>query len=128
MIILWSSATMTVEMTLIDGENWYENEWEAGRTLARDMLAFVRDKLAEHEKDFSHISGIGIYRGPGSFTGLRIGMTVMNTLAETTHVPIVGVTGENWRDKALERLQRGDNDQIVLPEYGGEPHITSPRK
>ena len=128
MIVLWSSATMVVEMTLVDGESRYEYEWEAGRTLARNMLAFLRDKLAEHGKDFSDISGIGIYRGPGSFTGLRIGMTVLNTLAQTNHVPLVGVMGEAWRDQALERLANGENDQIVLPEYGSEAHITTPRK
>jgi tRNA threonylcarbamoyladenosine biosynthesis protein TsaB len=102
--------------------------WEAGRTLARDMLLYLRDRLAEHESTFADIDGIGAFRGPGSFTGLRIGLTVLNTLADANGIQIVGETGADWEQRALDRLQRGENDQLVMPEYGGEAHITKPRK
>lgn len=128
MIILWNSAAMEVAMTLVNGEQRYEYRWEANRTLARDMLKFLRDSLAEHDASFADVSGIGVFKGPGSFTGLRIGMTVLNTFARTQHVPIVGVMGEAWQSKALTRLEAGETDEIVLPEYGGEAHITAPRK
>lgn len=129
MRVLWSSADMTVRLGLVaDDGTRHDYEWEAGRTLARDMLAYLRDRLAEHGATFDDISGIGVLRGPGSFTGLRIGMTVLNTIANTNHVPIVGEIGEGWQDKCLERLAAGDDDKIVMPEYGGEAHITKPRK
>jgi hypothetical protein len=55
-------------------------------------------------------------------------MTVLNTLADTLQIPIVGAAGSDWEQHSLERLRQGDNDGIVLPEYGGEAHITKPRK
>lgn len=128
MILLWDSAEMTISCELVDGEQNWRYEWEAGRTLARDMLAFLRDKLAEHDTKFTDISGIGVMRGPGSYTGLRIGLTVLNTIASDRKVPIVGATGDDWREQVLARLQRGENDGIVLPEYDGEAHVTSPSK
>jgi len=67
-------------------------------------------------------------KGPGSFTGLRIGITVFNTIADTNNVPIVGETGDSWQDKAIMRLENGENDHVVLPEYGSEANITKPRK
>jgi tRNA threonylcarbamoyladenosine biosynthesis protein TsaB len=115
-------------MSLIDGEHQYDYTWEANRTLARDMLAYLRDSLAEHGATFDDISGIGVFRGPGSFTGLRIGLTVLNTIATDQNVPIVGSTDDDWRAVCETRLQHGENDQIVLPEYGGDAHVTAPRK
>ena len=128
MKLLWDSSTMTVHMSLDSGETAYEYEWQAERNLARDMLAWLRDKLAEHEATFADLSGIGVFRGPGSFTGLRIGMTVLNTLAAAQHIPIVGAIGEDWRATCLSRLAAGDDDKIVLPEYGAAALVTKPRK
>lgn len=128
MIILWDSSTMECRLTFIDGDKRHEYIWEAGRSLARDMLGYLRDRLAEHGWSFADISAIGVFRGPGSFTGLRIGLTVLNTMAGELSVPIVGTVGEDWRQVAENRLLRAENDKIVLPEYGGEAHITKPRK
>lgn len=120
---------MTVQLTLVDeGDNKTTYEWEAGRSLARDMLAYLRDRLAEHHKDLTDITGIGVFRGPGSYTGLRIGMTVLNTLAAAQQIPIIGFVGEDWANECLMQLADGKNDKLVLPEYGGDAHTTKQRK
>ncbi len=129
MILLWNSAEMHVQFDLIDDSGVvHAYEWEAGRTLARDMLKYLNDRLAEYQATFDDISAIGVYRGPGSFTGLRIGLAVLNTLADANAVPIVGETGDGWKAQALARLEQSENDRLVLPEYGGDAHITKPRK
>ena len=128
MILLWKSADMTVRLALVEGDARYDYEWPAGRELARDMLAYLRDRMAEHSKTFADIKGIGVFRGPGSFTGLRIGLTVLNTLASASAIPIVGAVGGDWQRDCLARLAAGQDDKIVLPEYGGEAHITKPKK
>ena len=46
MIILWNSADMTVRLVVVNDGQKVEYEWEAGRNLARDMLAYLRDRLA----------------------------------------------------------------------------------
>ena len=128
MILLWNSSEMTVSLTLIDGDEQWAYEWKAERNLARDMLGYLRDRLAEHGRSFQDLTGIGVFRGPGSYTGLRIGLTVLNTIASACEIPILGETGKNWEAVALERLNAGQADKIVLPEYGGEAHVTAPRK
>ena len=124
MIILLDTSTATCRLTAVDGESSNNFEWEAGRTLARGLLAAIQEKVG----DVKNISGIGIVRGPGSFTGLRIGMAVANTLADGLGVPIVGETGDSWRESALGRLSSGEDDQVILPFYGGDAHITKPKK
>ncbi|QQS22015.1 tRNA (adenosine(37)-N6)-threonylcarbamoyltransferase complex dimerization subunit type 1 TsaB [Candidatus Saccharibacteria bacterium] len=128
MIVLWNSAAAAVHCTLVDGQNHHDYVWQADRTLARDIFSLLEDALKDQGKKLGDIDYIAVFRGPGSYTGLRIGLTVMNTLATTLGVPIVGETGDNWQARCRERLASGDNDQIVLPDYGGDAHITKPRK
>ena len=124
MIILLDTSTATCRLTTVDGESSNNFDWVADRALARGLLAFIQEKVG----DVKNISGIGIMRGPGSFTGLRIGMAVANTLADGLGIPIVGETGDSWRESALGRLSSGEDDQVILPFYGGDANITKPKK
>lgn len=126
MILLLDTSTPICQLTLIDGDQRSDSEWEANRELAKGLLGYIEDTLGD--KTWGDITGLAVYRGPGSFTGLRIGITVLNTLSDALHIPIVGETGEGWQDKALIRLRTGENDQLVMPEYGSEARITTPRK
>lgn len=129
MILLLDTSTPVCQLTLIDGDIRYDYEWQADRQLAHDLHGFIRDKLLQHDKVFADIHAIGAMKGPGSFTGLRIGLTVLNTIADTLEVPIVGVAqSDNWQDEALRRLSANENDKLVLPFYGREANITKPRK
>lgn len=128
MIILLDTSTPVCKLTLIDGEEIYASEWQADRTLAKNLLGYIGDQLSLHNKTWSDLTGIGVFVGPGSFTGLRIGLTVMNTIADTESIPIVGGEGENWQVDAKEKLRLGKDEKIVLPQYGGDAHITAPRK
>lgn len=124
MIILLDTSTATCFLTMVDNEARQDFEWQAGRTLARGLLKFLEEKTG----DLRDISGIGVMKGPGSFTGLRIGLTVANTLADSLNIPIVGAMGEDWRETALSKLRAGESEKIVMPEYGAAAHITAPRK
>lgn len=128
MIILLDTSTPICKLTLIDGETRVDDEWQADRTLATNLLAYLRDQLQRHDTDFKALRGIGVFEGPGSFTGLRIGLTVLNTIADSQQIPIVSARGDDWQAKVLQRLENGENDQVALPFYGGDAHITAPRK
>lgn len=124
MIILLDTSTATCFLTVVDNEARQDFEWQAGRTLARGLLKFLEEKTG----DLHDISGIGVMKGLGSFTGLRIGLTVANTLADSLNIPIVGAMGEDWLETALGKLRAGESEKIVMPEYGAAAHITAPRK
>jgi len=128
MILLLDTSTPVCKLTLIDGEWHYEDEWQADRTLAKNLLGYLQEQLKKNGKTFADITALGAFRGPGSFTGLRIGLTVLNTIADSEGTPIVGEGGESWKENALVRIDAGENDRIVLPYYGSEAHITKPRK
>ncbi|QCT42447.1 tRNA (adenosine(37)-N6)-threonylcarbamoyltransferase complex dimerization subunit type 1 TsaB [Candidatus Nanosynbacter featherlites] len=128
MLLLLDTSNPVCYVTLVGHESSVSYEWQADRTLAKGLLGFLRDSLAKQNTDIHALTGIGVMKGPGSFTGLRIGLTVANTLADGLQVPIVGATGENWQERALEKLRSGEDEKIVLPEYGSAAHITAPKK
>lgn len=128
MILLLDTSTPVCKLTLIEGDWRYDNQWQADRQLAKGLLGYLREQLEKNGKTWTDISGIGAFKGPGSFTGLRIGLTVLNTIAASESVPIVGELGEAWQQKALDKLQAGNDEKIVLPFYGSDAHITKPRK
>lgn len=129
MILFIKTDTVTCEIsTQREGAVIKTHTWEAGRELAKGLLGYIEKCLQSDTAQWSNVAGIVVFRGPGSFTGLRIGATVANTIAYAQGVPVVGAMGDNWRDEGVKRLKNGENDKIVLPEYGREARITQPRK
>lgn len=124
MIIMINTSTPVCELYFVDGDWEYEQRWDSGRGLAKGLLSFIYDQLKQNNRDWNDISGVVVFKGPGSFTGLRIGITVMNTIANAQSVPIVGTTGDNWRADGLEKILGGKDEKMVLPEYGRQANIT----
>jgi len=103
---------------------------ELNRDMAKNILAFIKEVIEENGNNLNNLTGICVFSGPGSFTGLRIGITVANSLADGLNIPIVSVSGEyeNWYSSAKEKLLQGQNEKLVMPIYGKEANITKPRK
>ena len=74
------------------------------------------------------MDGIVCFQGPGSFTGLRIGLTVANALAYGLNVPVVACQDPHWLEIGVARLAKGESDHLALPFYGAEAHITPQKK
>lgn len=117
------------EMYLYDREGLVaQKSWQGDRQMATGLLSQLEVFLQENNADFTTLNGVFVYRGPGSFTGLRIGITVINTIAYARSIGLVGEDGEDWCERALKRLAAGDTDEVVLPLYGAEARITKPKK
>lgn len=111
-----------------DGQLIASKQWQADRELAHWLLREIDTFLSEHQGSLQTLTGLFVFQGPGSFTGLRIGLTVMNTLAYAQHIPIVGAQGEDWQQVAISALLSGADDRVVLPFYGADARVTKPKK
>ncbi len=117
------------EVGLFDGQNKLAYEvWHAHRQLSVTLHQKIVDILRSQGKTLKDLEGIVGFAGPGSFTGLRIGLTVANTLAYGLQIPIVGMQDPEWLERGIARLEAGEHDKIALPEYGAEAHITVQKK
>jgi tRNA threonylcarbamoyladenosine biosynthesis protein TsaB len=101
--------------------------WQAHRELAETIHIKVEELLESRQKRQQDVEGIVCFKGPGSFTGLRIGLTVANALAYALGVPIVAQSGSGWLQGGMHELLAGKNERIALPEYGAPVHITEPK-
>ena len=92
----------------------------------------IRAIITDNKLAYSDLEGIIAWQGPGSFTGLRIGLASANALAYGLGRPIVGTTGDGWITSGVLALKAGEYNAeklaAVFPEYGAEANITKPKK
>ncbi len=65
--------------------------FEGRRTLSRRLMGQMDALLQADGLTLDNLSGLAVGIGPGSFTGVRVGVTTARTLAQVTGKPLVGV-------------------------------------
>ena len=128
MILAIDTSTPECRMSLLGGGKAINKSWLAERRLALELLEQLETFLKENDLAFQDLTGLIVFRGPGSFIGLRIGITGCNTFADSLSIPSVGEVGDDCERAGIERIKNEQTDKIVLPEYGSPPHITKPTK
>ncbi len=63
-----------------------------GKTWSAQLVPTIRHLLAAHNLALAAIATIVVTNGPGSFTGIRIGLSTAKGLAEPTSIPIIAVS------------------------------------
>jgi len=81
-----------------------------GRTFAERLLVSISDLLEEAGVGLHALSGIVVVAGPGSFTGIRIGISAVKGLAEGLGLPVIAVS----RLELLVGKAAGGNAVAVL--------------
>lgn len=94
MIVLGiESATPVAGVAVVNGdiilaERMINNQ----RTHSVNLLPMIKAAIEEAGITPGDLDGIAVSSGPGSFTGLRIGMSTAKTLAQVWGLPLVGVS------------------------------------
>jgi tRNA threonylcarbamoyladenosine biosynthesis protein TsaB len=86
---------------------------DAGRPRHAELLMEAVEACADAAGGWEGVGSIAIGLGPGSFTGLRIGIATARALAQARELPIAGVS-------TLAALARGIGEH---PEAGGRPRL-----
>ncbi len=92
MLIAIDTATDYASLALHDGlQVQVEYTWASHRRHTVELLPRLVTALEQLGLRAEHLSGVAVTRGPGSFTGLRVGMAVAKGLALARGLPLVGV-------------------------------------
>jgi len=68
-----------------------EHTLSIARTHSEKLMTSIDNLLREASSSISQVQGIALALGPGSFTGLRIGVATVKGLAYALRVPVVGI-------------------------------------
>ncbi len=129
MILAIRTDKPEAEIGLYDGDKQLAyTTWHAHRQLAETIHTKIAKTLSVKGQALEDLRGVVVYQGPGSFTGLRIGISVANVLAYGLQIPIAAATGDDWLAPAIKILQKNPTSRPITPEYGSPVHITQPKK
>ncbi len=110
------------------GQERQNVSWQAHRQLAETIHKKIDEILKAEDKNWQSITGVVCYAGPGSFTGLRIGVSVANAIAYSIGVPIISGIGDDWIKLGIENIAIKKNEKTITPIYSSDPHITMPKR
>ncbi|MGH1409391.1 MAG: tRNA (adenosine(37)-N6)-threonylcarbamoyltransferase complex dimerization subunit type 1 TsaB [Aeromonas sp.] len=91
-ILAVDTATEACSAALLVGDKLFSRWEEAPRDHTRKILPMVQDLLDEAGITLDKLDAIAFGRGPGSFTGVRIGISVAQGLAFGAGVPLIGIS------------------------------------
>ena len=85
----------------------------AGKTYSEVLLPSINDLLLDAKATLDQIAAVVVVRGPGSFTGIRIGVSAAKGLAEGLAIPLVALS----RLELLAR-RRSDGSAVAVLDAG----------
>src|SRR5436190_13965031 len=92
LILNIETATTVCSVALFrDDELLAQKELNAGYTHAENLHIFISEVLNEANLRTTDLSAIAVSRGPGSFTGLRIGASTAKGLSYGLQIPLIAV-------------------------------------
>jgi tRNA threonylcarbamoyladenosine biosynthesis protein TsaB len=91
-LLVIDTATEQAGAALFDGVHTAEHSWPAGRRQTTAMLPAIEWLLESCGVTLDEIAAIGVTIGPGTFTGLRVGLSVAKGLAVLSDRAIIGIS------------------------------------
>jgi tRNA threonylcarbamoyladenosine biosynthesis protein TsaB len=101
-VLAWDTATPATAVALGDAELRHDPAPGARPGHAAELLPLVDRLIAAAEGGWGAVERIAVGTGPGSFTGLRIGVAAARALALARRVPLVGVSSLRALAEAAE--------------------------
>lgn len=90
-LVALDTATDQAGIALYDGERLVEMSWPGGRQQTTSVLPVLDRLLAGQDLTTDDIGAVAVAAGPGSFTGLRVGLSLAKGLAITGECVVLGV-------------------------------------
>jgi tRNA threonylcarbamoyl adenosine modification protein YeaZ len=131
-IIAIESASSDPSLALADpdGLTFAHAGWSGENRQGSELLPRLLALLASHGRDLREASAVAVGVGPGSFTGLRVGMGLAKGIALARAIPIVGVASlVAWLDAEPEAVaavsRAGAHDAYLLHRGDAQPQVVT---
>jgi tRNA threonylcarbamoyladenosine biosynthesis protein TsaB len=91
------------------------------RSHSRQLAVFIQDLLKLNELDASQLDAVAVSIGPGSYTGLRIGVSTAKGIAYGAQIPLIGIGTLDLlvqgalRDQGIKKMVDQDHGSLLCP-------------
>ncbi len=99
-----TSSSVCGTAILEDDKLIEENSLDNGKTHSENLMPLIKELLERTKITLNEIDLIAVSCGPGSFTGIRIGIASIKAMAEVHNIPVAEIT-------SLETLAVNDNSE-----------------
>lgn len=92
MLLALDTSTQTAGLALYDGERVLsEIIWTSRDFHTVELAPAILDAIQKSGKKIDKVEAVAVALGPGSFTGLRIGLALAKGIALARHLPVIGI-------------------------------------
>ena len=92
MLLAIDTSTEWIGIALFNGTNILaEQIWRSKNYHTVELIPAIKEMLTRTQTKAASLTGVGVALGPGSFTGLRIGLSAAKGIALGQNLPVVGV-------------------------------------
>ncbi|GAI02337.1 unnamed protein product [marine sediment metagenome] len=105
------TSTDTASLALVqDSEVLAELTWRCEQNHSVELLPRLADLLGRTKSNLQSISCVMVAKGPGSFNGLRVGVSTAKGLAFSLGIPIIGIS-----TLEVEAYQHAETNLPICP-------------
>ena len=113
MLLAIDTSTDSAGLALVqDGKVLAEATWRCGQNHSVELLPRLAEILEQTGTELKAIGCILVARGPGSFNGLRVGLSTAKGLAFSLDIPIIGISS-----LGLEAAQHAETELPICPVF-----------
>ena len=113
-ILAIESSTTVCSVALCDGEAVMTlREVNDGFNHAKLLTGFIEEVLNEAGCDPAALCGVAVSKGPGSYTGLRIGVSAAKGICFAHNLPLIGVSA--LEAMALAVSEEYEKEDLLIP-------------
>ena len=128
-----NTANMLLSLALTDGDKVLQRfESTETRDQGNLLLRHIKEALDKEKLKFEGLNLFAVVTGPGSFTGIRIGLATMRALSMAAKVPVIGISSfemfaapkaghinlisiESWREELYFQAIDGKGNVVIPP-------------
>jgi tRNA threonylcarbamoyladenosine biosynthesis protein TsaB len=140
MLLAMDTATQVMSLALHDGRSLLaEHTWHTANNQTVELAPTVQNLLAQCGVAIDDLKVLAVSTGPGSYSGLRIGVALAKGMASARQLPLVGVSTldtiavaqSHYQSSLIVTVQAG-RGRVIVGRYQwrkgrwgqrGEPHL-----
>ncbi len=116
LLLLDSTKTQLVVQLAVDGVITVTKTCDEQRQHDKNINLLI------HELGIKKFDAVAVVTGPGSWTGIRVGLAVAKAFAYVQQIPLVELRNQIDVDEAMRKLRAGETVSpfAIQPFYNGE--------